>query len=95
VGTPRGHKGALRLSLEALTTPPTDAAAIRLAFAYAAALDDDGDVDRIGPLYLAVLDALGLTPKGRANLARKGATTDGAATSPLDELRARRASRAN
>jgi hypothetical protein len=48
----------------------------------------------LGPKLLATLDALGMTPKGRAAIIGKGAPTREPAASPLDELRARRAARA-
>jgi hypothetical protein len=47
-----------------------DAAAVRLAERYAAAIDDADDkqaaLDKLGPKLLAVLESLGATPKGRA-----------------------------
>lgn len=69
----------------------TDAAAMELAMIYAEAIDLGGDVAKLGPPLLAALEALHLTPRARAS---KGGTTVGG-SSPLDELRARRARRDN
>jgi len=67
-----------------------DPAAAELARTYARSIDDGGDLDKLGPLLLAVLESLHLTPKSRAS---KGATSEQRAKSPLDELRARRDAR--
>lgn len=72
-----------------------DSAAVHLARFYADGLDAGEDPAKIGPLLLATLTALGLTPKART--ASIGGRTDGNSTSsgnPLDELRARRSARA-
>jgi hypothetical protein len=68
-----------------------DLGAAELARTYARAIDNGGDLDKLGPLLLAVLESLGLTPKARAALV-KGAK-DEPRTSPLDELRVRRSAR--
>lgn len=53
-----------------------DVAAVRLAQRYAAAIDAAGAddlvvvLDRLGPKLVAVLDALGATPRARATLAK-------------------------
>lgn len=81
-----------------------DVAAVRLALLYAGALDHDGevcsqcgspppDLVKLGPLLLAVLESLCLTPRGRS--ASAGAVPDPAKpANPLDELRAERERRA-
>lgn len=83
--------------LEPLDT--RDRAVADLALKYAAAIDDDeGWKDRLrdplaelGPKLLAALAALQMTPAARS-AAVKGATS-APKSSPLDELRARRAAR--
>lgn len=69
-----------------------DIAASRLAWGYAERLDADPEsLAKVGPLYLACLTALGLTPAARAAAMKGGtATNDGPSASPLDELRERR-----
>lgn len=70
---------------------PGDNAAAQLAIHYAAALDAGDDLTKIGPALLAALEALGMTPRARKSLV-KGGDGDGP-TSPLDELRRKRAAR--
>lgn len=86
---------ALESALAALTVRPEDAAAVALARRYAEQADaDDGDLVKLGPLLLAALTALGMTPAGRAAVMGKGGDRrDGAPVSKADELRARRAAR--
>ncbi|MGC4942133.1 hypothetical protein [Kribbella sp. DT2] len=71
-----------------------DLAAVELAATYGAAIDDGGDVDKTGPLLLAALESLLMTPRARAATA-KGGDRDGRGSNPLDELRARRGARVN
>ena len=73
-----------------------DLPAVRLAKLYAQRIDN-GDPDGLkdplevyGPKLLAVLDALGMTPKARAS--RKGTGGVKPGESELDKLRATRAS---
>lgn len=82
----------LTRSLKALQFPPTDAGAVRLALSYAQAIDEGGDVARLGPGLLSVLESLGMTPKARATLLKgvRGEQPDAKPANPLDELRARR-----
>lgn len=88
------HAECLAVSVGTLQVRPADAAVIRAAQEYATALDaDDADVARLGPLYIACLTALGLTPAARAALAGKGVPTDEQRANPLDELRQRRRAR--
>lgn len=80
-----------------------DVGAVRLAMLYAAALDHDGEpcascgspppeLVKLGPLLLAVLESLCLTPRGRS--AAAAAVPDPAKpANPLDQLRAERAAR--
>ncbi|MFE9748456.1 hypothetical protein ACFYOT_26415 [Saccharothrix saharensis] len=86
---------ALSASVSALDLKPQDKAAVELARRYAALLDaPDGDVGRFGPLLLSTLTALGMTPAGRAAVAKgKEGRTDDGGGSKADELRARRAAR--
>jgi hypothetical protein len=69
-----------------------DEPAAELAMHYADSIDADPDQLRtLGPLLLAALVELGLTPKARA-ATMKGVPSE-PAKSPLDELRARRGAR--
>lgn len=54
------------------------------------ALAEHSVASDLGPKYLAVLDALGMTPLARARLAGKVQAPAEAHKSPLDELAARR-----
>ena len=82
---------ALADSIRSAGVGSRDLAAAELAQAYATDIDLGGDLVKLGPGLLRVLDALQLTPKSRA-VAQKGGTVDPAAQpSQLDELRARRA----
>jgi hypothetical protein len=81
---------SVRASL-ATVTPGRDEAAGELALTYAAEIDAGGDLEKLGPQLLAVLEALHLTPRARG----KGVDSEPAEPSPLDALRARRADRAN
>jgi len=84
---------AVRAALDAHHTQPADAGAVELALTYARGVDLGDDLAKLGPPLLATLSALGMTPVARAALA-KGASGE-TATNPLDELRARRAARAD
>lgn len=87
---------ALESSLAALDTRDTDQAAVALARAYARTLDDgEGELTKVGPLLLAVLESLGMTPKGRAAVLGKGGADGERGASRLDELRQRREARAH
>jgi hypothetical protein len=90
----RTYAGALRAALSKMDGPPVDKAAVQLATGYAKALDSGGNLLKFGPLLLAVLESLGMTPKSRAAILGKGVSNDGSHTSnPLDELRRRREQR--
>jgi hypothetical protein len=85
---------ALALAVDAANLTDQDAAAVALAEAYMARIDADPDsLVKIGHLVLPLLTALGLTPAARN--AVKGAGPVARNVSPLDDLRARRATRAN
>lgn len=92
---------ALNDALAAVQLKPGDAAAVALARAYAAELDvktcpecdRGGDLAKVGPLLLAVLTALGMTPAARKAVTGKGGTDASSGPSPMDELRQRRANR--
>lgn len=78
---------AVEEAISAFTEP-----AAELAMTYARKIDAGGDLEKLGPQLLAVLESLLLTPKARA-AAMRGEKNDSPAKSPLDELRARRAAR--
>jgi hypothetical protein len=59
---------AVNDTVAALTLAPEDAAAVKLAQRYAAAIDDGGDLEKLGPKLLAALESLGATPAARARL---------------------------
>jgi hypothetical protein len=81
-------EAALTRSLTAMVVLPEDEAARELAYRYARTIDaNPDDAVKVGPLLLAVLDALGMTPKARAATVKPGAP---ATASKLDELRAAR-----
>lgn len=67
-----------------------DAAAVRLARRYAAAIDDGGPatLNELGPKLLTVLESLGATPKARAAITK--GTTASDTPSRLQALRAAR-----
>lgn len=69
-----------------------DKAAAQLALRYAQEIDNGGDLEKLGPRLLAVLESLALTPKGRAQSRKEN---DGDHTSPLDELKAKREAKAS
>lgn len=73
---------------------PADAAAVELAATYAEAIDGGEDIVKTGPLLLAVLESLLMTPRARAATAKAG-DRDGRGSNPLAELRARRGARVN
>lgn len=84
-----GLLGALEEALGAAGTEPVDEGTIELARAYAGELDNGGDLVKLGPLLLAALVQLRMTPAARMAVL-KGGSGDKPA-SKLDELRARRA----
>ena len=84
---------SVREAVEESTAHSTDAAAVSLALAYAKEIDAGASLESLGPKLLAVLESLGLTPKGRG-LARMGGGGNEQPSNPLDELKARRAARA-
>lgn len=82
---------ALARALKQVDTRPADAATVELAKSYAAAIDAGDDLDKLGPKLLACLDALLMTPKARASIAKGG--DDEPEANPLDDLRERRRKR--
>ena len=77
---------AVAETIAALSLKAEDAAAVKLAERYAAAIDADSDaLDRLGPKLHAVLESLGATPAGRAKL--KGGRPADAAPNRLHALR--------
>jgi hypothetical protein len=80
----------LRASLGEARIGPVDAAAAKLAQVYAQEIDRAGDLAKLGPQFLKVLEQLQMTPRSRAQAQRGGPGEPAAARSPLDELRARR-----
>lgn len=83
---------AVEQAVEVLALTPADQGAVRLALTYAQAIDLGEPVEKVGPPLLAVLEALGMTPRARAAIT-KGGTSASPSASPLDELRAKRAAR--
>jgi hypothetical protein len=73
---------------------PEDLAAVELAAAYAAEIGSGDAIEKVGPLLLAALESLLMTPRARAATA-KGGDRDGRGSNPLDELRAKRGARVN
>jgi hypothetical protein len=56
-------------TITALTLTAADAAAVKLAERYAAAIDAGEDtLEKLGPKLLAALESLGATPQARARL---------------------------
>ncbi len=67
---------ALERALAALELRPEDAAAVALARSYAALMDPYGEsyaemVKEFGPKLQSILESLGMTPKGRAQIEGK------------------------
>jgi hypothetical protein len=81
---------AVRKAAEAVEG--VDLAAVELAATYAAHIDEGGDVEKTGPLLLAALESLLMTPRSRA-VTVKGGDRDGKSDNPLDQLRAKRRAR--
>lgn len=82
---------AVAAAIGALTLDNADTGAVKLARAYAEAIDaapgDPEVLEKLGPKLLAALESLGATPKARATIT-KG--TAGAAAGRLAALRAAR-----
>lgn len=75
-------------AIAAAETDPRDQGAVDLALAYAADIDaGEGDLAKLGPALLAVLEALGLSPRARKAVK----TSEQPAANPLDQLAAVRA----
>ncbi len=88
-----GMEQSVRASLEALEPDTRDQAARDLAVMYAGELDVNPEaIGELGPKLLAVLEALGMTPRARA--AATKVPPGGVVRNPLDEMKARRAARA-
>lgn len=77
-------------ALEAVPVLGQDVGAVQLARHYAAAIEAGGELEKLGPALLTVLESLGMTPRARKSV--QGGAPD--ARSPLDELRDRRSKRA-
>jgi hypothetical protein len=67
-----------------------DKATAELARQYALSIDHGGDVVKLGPLLLSVLESLNMSPRARA-VGTKGVTTSDNKPSTLDQLAERRA----
>lgn len=70
-----------------------DQAAVHLAMEYAYRIDESGELDRYGPKLLSALAELGLTPKARSAVMKKGVEPDEPSTSTVENLRSRRRNR--
>lgn len=85
---------AVREALGALIIDDQDQAAAELAITYAIAIDSEPEmIGLLGPRLLACLEALLMTPRARAAIAKGVNDDQRKQLSPLDELRQRRASR--
>lgn len=81
---------ALEAALEGVPLLPEDGATVELARTYARAIDlGTEELNKVGPKLLDALAALGMTPKGRAELL-KAAGPKSTPNSKLDELRTKR-----
>ncbi len=81
---------AVAETIRHLTLGPADAAAVRLAERYAAAIDDAGNresLEKLGPKLLACLQSLGGTPAARAKLRGGAASAAAGALTALREAR--------
>jgi hypothetical protein len=93
MASPRTLVGAVRRSVTA-DVEPCDAVLVALAETYARRIDaEPAQLAKLGPLLLAALDALRMTPRSRATPTGKGRGDAGQPVSPLDQLRARRGAR--
>jgi len=81
---------AVAETVAALTPAPADAAAVKLAQRYAAAIDNAipsaEALEKLGPKLLAALESLGATPAARAKL-REGKPASGGKPGGLTALR--------
>lgn len=86
---------AVKSAVSGLSLLPQDSAAVELAITYARSVDSlQEPVSKSGPPLLAVLEALGMTPRGRTALLRGAKSSEQQpAGDPIDELRQRRARR--
>ena len=85
---------ALQVALADLDSKERDEAVLELAALYAEAIDADASqLGSLGPKLLAVLDACLMTPAARAAVVPKGIGDAPATSSPVDELRDKRARR--
>lgn len=86
---------AVQAALGELEREPKDVGAVQLARTYAEQIDaDPAQLGKLGPGLLAVLEALCMTPRGRAAVLGKGVSPrDNVPKSKADELRERRAAR--
>jgi len=79
-------------ALAAAPVEPRDAATAELARTYARAIDEGADLAKVGPALLAVLEALGMSPRARSAV-KKAVTDDKSGANPLDQLAERRRAR--
>lgn len=87
---------ALSAALRETAGEKLDGATVALAKRYAAAIDEDpAQLARLGPLLLAALAALGMTPAARAAVVKGDAKGGGTVEpgSPVTDFRARAAAR--
>lgn len=85
---------ALNAALTEIDSAGRDQATAELARTYAAAIDEGAAVEKLGPLLLAVLESLLMTPRARAALVKGGNDATAAKpANPLDELLAKRQAR--
>ncbi len=87
VSVDRLMRPALDETVRMLELEKSDAAVVRLAEAYASAIDNDGELRQMGPLLLACLNALRATPAARSKL------KEGKPVASENQLQALRAAR--
>ena len=82
---------AVEEAIGSLNLAPEDAAAVRLARSYAAAIDTAANpqdaLERFGPKLLAALNALGASPRSRSILRARGGGGGNAGPNRLTQLR--------
>ena len=89
--------GALMLalfdSLKAEPVKPQDAVTAALAMRYVHEIETGGDIARLGPALLSVLESLQMSPRSRAAIQRgaNGVAAAPTTNNPLASLRAQRA----
>jgi len=88
---PRGPvESAVRRAIYARDLEERYEGTAQLAIKYASSIDEDEDLNRLGPLLLQCLESLILTPRSIAQAMKGNSSVDPTPSNPLDELRERR-----